>query len=170
MFFRQPGDRAGERERPMTDPMTDIDSFIRDTLAGTRVIAVAGFSADPDRPSHYVAAFLKAQGYRVIPVNPGLAGQSFLGETVRAHLAEIPAEIPVDMVDIFRRGDAIPGLVEEAITHLPKLRSIWMQLGLSHPEAAARARGAGLAVIENRCPKIEIPRLFGAGSPLATRA
>ncbi|AMY70091.1 CoA-binding protein [Frigidibacter mobilis] len=146
--------------------MTTTDTFLRDTLRSTRVIAVVGFSPDPSRPSHYVAEFLRAQGYRVIPVNPGQAGKSFLGETVAARLADIPAEIEVDMVDIFRNAEAVPGVVEEAMAALPHLRTIWMQLGIAHEGAAEKARAAGLAVVEDRCPKMEIPRLFGRASPL----
>lgn len=147
--------------------MTTIDTFLRDTLQSTRVIAVVGFSPDPSRPSHYVAEYLRAQGYRVIPVNPGQAGKSFLGETVVARLADIPADAEVDMVDIFRNADAVPGVVEEAMAALPHLRTIWMQLGIAHEGAAETAREAGLAVVEDRCPKMEIPRLFGGASPLA---
>lgn len=146
--------------------MTTTDTFLRDTLRSTRVIAVVGFSPDPSRPSHYVAEFLRMQGYRVIPVNPGQAGKSFLGETVAARLADIPAEIKVDMVDIFRNAEAVPGVVEEAMAALPHLRTIWMQLGIAHEGAAEKARAAGLAVVEDRCPKMEIPRLFGRASPL----
>jgi len=147
--------------------MTTTDTFLHDTLQSTKVIAVVGFSPDPSRPSHYVAEFLRAQGYRVIPVNPGQAGKTFLGETVVARLADIPPETEVDMVDIFRKSDAVPGVVEEAMAALPHLRTIWMQLGISHAEAAETARKAGLAVVEDRCPKMEIPRLFGGASPLA---
>ncbi len=137
--------------------MTDAE--LREILQTTKVIAVVGFSAKPDRASHYVAAFLQAKGYRVIPVNPGLAGQSFLGETVFADLASIPAEIAVDMVDIFRAPEAVPGIVEEALAHLPALRTVWMQLGVISEEGAARARAAGKRVVMDHCPKIEIPRL-----------
>ena len=137
--------------------MTDAE--LREILQTTKVIAVVGFSAKPDRASHYVAAFLQAKGYRVIPVNPGLAGQSFLGETVFADLAAIPAEIAVDMVDIFRAPEAVPGIVEEALAHLPALRTVWMQLGVISEEGAARARAAGKRVVMDRCPKMEIPRL-----------
>ncbi|RWR51828.1 CoA-binding protein [Sinirhodobacter ferrireducens] len=137
--------------------MTDAE--LREILQTTKVIAVVGFSAKPDRASHYVAAFLQTKGYRVIPVNPGLAGQSFLGETVFADLASIPAEIAVDMVDIFRAPEAVPGIVEEALAHLPALRTVWMQLGVISEEGAARARAAGKMVVMDRCPKMEIPRL-----------
>jgi len=137
--------------------MTDAE--LREILQTTKVIAVVGFSAKPDRASHYVAAFLQAKGYRVIPVNPGLAGQSFLGETVFADLAAIPAAIAVDMVDIFRAPEAVPGIVEEALAHLPALRTVWMQLGVISEEGATLARAAGKRVVMDHCPKMEIPRL-----------
>ena len=139
--------------------MTDDDLRIKAILQDTQVIACVGFSANPDRPSHYVSAFLVAKGKRVIPVNPGLAGQVFFGETVAASLAEIPADIPVDMIDIFRRAEEIDGVVAEAIPALPHLRTIWMQLGLRNADAKARGEAAGLQVVEDRCPKQDWPRL-----------
>jgi hypothetical protein len=140
---------------PAVDGMSDDD--IARILRGTRVIALVGWSPRPERPSHRVAAWLKARGYRVIPVNPGQAGTEALGETVRASLSEI-AE-PVDMVDIFRRSEEVPPVVEAALAHLPALRTIWMQLGVTHPGAAALARQRGVAVVQDRCPAIEAPRL-----------
>lgn len=139
--------------------MTTTDDQIRDALARAHVVAVIGASANPERPSHYVAAFLKSQGKRVIGVNPGLAGQEMFGEVVQGHIADLPPE--VDMIDIFRRPENVPKIVEDALVHLPALRTIWMQLGITHAEAAARAKAAGVTVIQNRCPKIEYPRLFG---------
>lgn len=135
--------------------MTDGD--IRRVLTETRTIALVGWSPKPDRPSHRVAAFLKARGYRVIPVNPGQAGQSALGEVVRASLAEIGE--PVDLVDIFRRSEEAGGVVDEALAVLSGVKTIWMQLGVVDEEAATRARAAGVAVVMDRCPAIEIPRL-----------
>ena len=132
--------------------MTDDD--IRDILTSVKTIAVVGWSPKPDRPSHGVAAFLKSRGYRVIPVNPGQAGQTALGETVRASLAEAG---PVDMVDVFRRSEEAGAVVDEAIATGAKV--VWMQLGVVDDAAAARARAAGLRVVMNRCPAIEIPRL-----------
>ena len=132
----------------------------------TRVIACVGASANPARPSHYVSLFLKERGYRVIPVNPGLAGQEMWGEVVAGSLAEIDPESAVDMVDIFRRPEHVHGVVDAAIAALPQLRTVWMQLGISNPEVAATAGAQGLQVVQNRCPKIEIPRLFGSASPL----
>lgn len=137
--------------------MTDAE--IRRILQETRVIAVVGISNKPERPSHGVAQFLQARGYRVIPVNPGLAGQELLGETVYPDLAAIPESIPVDMVDIFRAPEAVPGIVAEALAHLPQLRTVWMQLGVISPDGAAAAEAAGKAVVMDHCPKIEIPRL-----------
>ena len=130
------------------------DERIRDILASVKTIAVVGWSPRPERPSHGVAAFLARRGYRVIPVNPGQAGQSALGETVRATLAEAGR---VDMVDIFRRSEAAGAVVDEAIALGAKV--VWMQLGVIDEAAAGRARAAGLQVVMNRCPAIEIPRL-----------
>lgn len=137
------------------------DEFLRNILTTAKVIAVVGVSANPVRPSFYVARYLGLKGYRVIPVNPGLSGQVLFGERVHATLADIPGEIAVDMVDIFRRSEAVPGIVAEALEHLPGLRTIWMQLGVESPEAAAMAEARGIAVVQNRCPKIEYQRLFG---------
>jgi uncharacterized protein len=130
------------------------DAMIRDVLTSVKTIAVVGWSPKSDRPSHGVAAFLKSRGYRVIPVNPGQAGQTALGETVRASLAEAG---PVDMVDIFRRSEEAGAVVDEAIATGAKV--VWMQLGVVDEAAAARAREADLRVVMNRCPAIEIPRL-----------
>lgn len=137
------------------------DDEIRRILTDTRVIAVVGFSPKPDRPSNGVARFLQRAGYRVIPVNPGIAGQVHLGETVYPDLAAIPAGIAVDMVDIFRRPDMVGPVVDQALSSLPGLRTIWMQLGVIDEEAARQARAAGKAVVMNRCPAIEHPRLIG---------
>ncbi len=137
------------------------DSLIRQILEETKTIAIIGASANADRPVHHVMEFLIDQGYEVYPVNPGLAGKELLGRTVYASLTDIP--VPVGMVDIFRASDAVPGIVTEALAlaSLPKV--IWMQIGVEHAEAAAKAEAAGLTVIMNRCPKIEHPRLFPAG-------
>ncbi|MBK6298802.1 MAG: CoA-binding protein [Sphingomonadales bacterium] len=128
---------------------------IRALLEETKTIALVGASANPARDSHEVMAFLQRQGYRVIPVNPGLAGQQLLGETVAARLADVEGQI--DMVDIFRNSDAAGGVVDEAIAAGAK--AVWMQLGVINHEAAARAEAAGLKVVMNHCPKVEIPKL-----------
>jgi predicted CoA-binding protein len=135
--------------------MTDDD--IRRILATVRTIALVGWSPKPDRASHGVAAFLKRKGYRVIPVNPGQAGQEALGEVVRASLAEIGGG--VDMVDIFRRSEEAGAVVDEALAVLPGLKAVWMQLGVIDEAAAARARARGVEVVMDRCPAIEMPRL-----------
>ncbi|TGD66321.1 CoA-binding protein [Tabrizicola sp. WMC-M-20] len=133
------------------------DAHIAGILTRCRTIALVGWSPNPDRPSHRVAVFLARQGYRVIPVNPGQAGQIALGETVRASLSEIEGH--VDMVDIFRRSDAAGAVVDDALARFPELVCVWMQLGVEDEAAAARARARGVEAVMNRCPAIEIPRL-----------
>ena len=139
--------------------MTDGDAELRAILERTRTIAIVGVSANAVRPSFYVARYLQLKGYRIVPVNPGLAGQMLLGETVYADLSDIPDAI--DMVDIFRRSEHVPPIVDAALDHWPDLQTIWMQIGVVHEEAAARARARGVDVVMNRCPKIEYQRLFG---------
>ncbi|WP_425043608.1 CoA-binding protein [Primorskyibacter sp. S87] len=138
---------------------TYSDNFLNDVLSRTKVIAVVGVSLNPVRPSYYVARYLGLKGYRVIPVNPGHAGKELFGETVIGSLSEIDA--PVDMVDIFRRSEAVPGIVDEALSSFPSLKTIWMQIGVMHDEAAGKARSQGIDVVMDRCPKIEYQRLFG---------
>lgn len=138
--------------------MSETDR-LRRILRESRVIACIGVSANPVRPSHYVARYLKLKGFRVIPVNPGLAGQELFGEPVVATLAEIAA--PVDMIDIFRRSEHVPPIVADAVAHLPHLRTVWMQIGVISPEGAEIARENGLEVVMDRCPKMEYQRLFG---------
>ena len=124
-------------------------------LKDTRTIAMVGASDRPERASHGVMRYLQQKGYRVIPVNPQIEGQTIHGETVLGTLAEI--EGPIDMVDIFRNTAAAAGVIDEAIAAGAK--SVWTQLGVLPFEAAARAEKAGLKVVLDRCPKIEIPRL-----------
>jgi uncharacterized protein len=135
------------------------DETIRGILTEVRTVAVVGVSPNPIRPSYYVARYLGLKGFRVIPVNPGHAGETLLGETVRGRLSEITE--PVDMVDIFRRSEHVGEVVDEALAALPGLKVIWMQIGVENAEAAARAEARGVTVIQNRCPKIEYQRLFG---------
>ena len=137
------------------------DPLLRRILRRSKCIACVGVSPNPIRPSHFVGRYLSLKGYRVIPVNPVHAGRELFGETVVADLADIPGDVPVDMVDIFRRPEFVPAIVESAIAHLPKLRTIWMQIGVEHAEAAAVAEAHGLTVIQNLCPKMEYQRLFG---------
>ncbi len=131
------------------------DDDIRRILTSVKTIALVGFSANPSRPSHEVAQFLQSKGFRVIPVNPGLAGQSQIGETVYATLADIPE--PIDMVDVFRASEFVAEVMEEAIAI--KAKVVWTQLGVIDVEAAAKGRAAGIEVVMNRCPAIEMPRL-----------
>ena len=131
------------------------DEDIAALLNSTRTIALVGASDRPDRPSHGVMRYLQNHGYRVLPVNPQITGEHVHGEYVWRELGQIGE--PIDMVDIFRRPQAAGEAVDEAIAAGAK--SVWMQLGVISEEAAARAEAAGLKVVMNRCPKIEIPRL-----------
>jgi predicted CoA-binding protein len=124
-------------------------------LAGTRTIAMIGASDRPDRPSYGVMAYLQSRGYRVLPVNPQITGEHVHGEYVWRELSQIGE--PIDMVDIFRRPEAAGEAVDQAIAAGAK--SVWLQIGVINQAAAAWAEAAGLAVVMNRCPKIEIPRL-----------
>ena len=135
------------------------DRYLKDILTRTKRIAVVGVSMNEVRPSFYVARYLKLKGFEVIPVNPGHAGKQAFGQTVVASLRDI--EGGVDMVDIFRRSDHVPPIVDEALELFPTLQTIWMQIGVWHGEAAEKARTRGVDVIMNRCPKIEYQRLFG---------
>ncbi len=134
------------------------DTKIKDILSRTRRIALVGASANPSRPSHEVMQFLLRAGYEVVPVNPGLAGQTLLGQPVVASLSDIDGDI--DMIDIFRQSDHVPAIVDEALAQFPRLGTIWMQIGVEHEGAAETARARGVDVVMNRCPKIEYPRLM----------
>ena len=135
-------------------PLTS-DQDIAHLLSRVRFIALVGASDRPGRASHGVMRFLQNHGYRVFPVNPQLAGKEIHGETVHPSLADIPE--PIDMVDIFRRPIAAGEAVDEAIAIGAK--SVWLQLGVINEEAARRAEAAGLEVVMDRCPAIDIPRL-----------
>ncbi len=127
--------------------MVPSDDELRRVLSGARTVAVVGLSDKPERDSNEVALYLKRQGYRIVPVNPALP--SVLGERSFASLASIPTELRVDLAVIFRRSDAVPGIVDEAIAR--GIPAVWMQLGVRNPEAAARARARGLFVAEDLC-------------------
>ena len=139
--------------------LTYPDALIRDILATTRTIAIVGASANPARPAFFVLKYLQQRGFRVIAVNPGLAGGTIEGAPVFARLADIPE--PVDMVVIFRNSEAAGGIVDEALALAPLPKVIWMQLTVRNDEAAARAAAKGLRVVMDRCPKIEFGRLSG---------
>ncbi len=135
-------------------PLT-ADADIKALLEETRTIALVGASDRPDRPSYGVMATLQAHGYRVIPVNPQITGEHVHGEFVFRDLGQLGD--PIDMVDIFRRSDKVGEVVDEAIAIGAK--AVWMQLGVIDQRAAARAEAAGLKVVMDRCPAIDIPRL-----------
>ncbi len=152
--------------QPLNDDFYD-DEFLRSILIDVRTIALVGLSARPMRPSHYVFAFMQRLGYRMVGVNPGLAGQEVLGSLVYARLADIP--FPIDMVDIFRNSAAAGGVVDEALALAPKPKAIWMQLDVRDDEAAQKAEAQNVKVVMNRCPKIEYMRLLsGLREQIAT--
>jgi predicted CoA-binding protein len=133
--------------------------YIRDILRTVKTIALVGASNNVVRPSYFVMQYLLGKGYEVIPVNPGLAGQELLGQTVYGSLKDIPK--PVDMVDIFRNSDAAGPITDESLALDPKPKVIWMQLSVRNDEAAQRAEAAGVQVVMNRCPKMEYGKLSG---------
>ncbi len=140
--------------------MTDYsDDLLRRILKETKTIAMVGVSMNPVRPSYYVARYLDLKGFDIVPVNPLHAGEQIFRKTIVGSLTDI--DRPIDMVDVFRRSEAVPEIVDEALEHLTGLKTVWMQIGVQHAEAAAKAEAAGLTVIQNRCPKIEYQRLFG---------
>lgn len=131
------------------------DAAFKALFDNTQSIALIGASPKPERASHRVMAFLLAQGFTVLPVNPGQAGKEILDQTVYATLDDVPG--PVDMVDVFREKSALPAITDQAIAHGAK--SLWFQLDLIDHDAAAKANDAGMTVVMDRCPAIEIPRL-----------
>jgi predicted CoA-binding protein len=136
-------------------PQNDIAQILRDT----KIIAMVGASLNPDRPSHRVMQFLQSKGKRVIPVNPGHAGETLLGETVYASLKDLPTDFAVDMVDVFRKSDAVAAIATQAIADLPHLRTIWLQLGVFSDQAASLAAAHNVAFVQDRCPAIDWPKL-----------
>jgi hypothetical protein len=138
--------------------MAATDAELREVLGRARTIAVVGLSDKPDRDSNEVARYLQSQGYRVVPVNPVLT--EVLGEKSYPSLSAIPPDTKVDIVDVFRRSDQVPPIVDEAIARGDPV--VWMQLGVEHPAAAAKARAAGLTVFENLCIMVQHRRLKGS--------
>lgn len=147
------------------ESMDNEDRLMRRLLSETAAIAVIGASPDPFRDSRHVMGFLKARGYRVIPVNPRAAGTTILGEPVRASLADVAAEGvgPVELVDVFRNSAFAGEAVDQAIACKDALgiRGVWLQLGVGDDAAAGRAQAAGLAFVQNRCIMVEYARRFG---------
>lgn len=137
------------------------DSLIKSILRAVKTIAMVGASGNDIRPSYFAMMYLLGKGYKIIPINPGMAGKQILGQKVYASLKEVPA--PVDMVDIFREAKYAPEIVREALAEKDRLglKYIWMQLGVVSEEAAKLAEEAGLTVIMDRCPKIEHGRFSG---------
>jgi predicted CoA-binding protein len=137
----------------------ESDEAIAQLIMQVKRIALVGASAKPERPSHRVMQFLLDEGYEVLPINPGLAGQNLLGQTVYASLADLPTS--VDMADIFREAESLPGVTQDVVA--AGIPAMWTQLGVVHSEAEQTAVDAGLQVVVDRCPAIEIPRLRDAG-------
>ena len=137
----------------------ESDEAIAELLAQVKRIALVGASAKPERPSHRVMQFLLDEGFEVIPINPGLAGQKLLGQTVHASLADLPTS--VDMADIFRDAASLPEATQDVVN--AGIPAIWTQLGVAHTEAERTGLDAGLQMVIDRCPAIEIPRLRDAG-------
>lgn len=137
----------------------ESDEAIAQLLAHIKRIALVGASAKPERPSHRVMQFLLDEGYEVVPINPGLAGQRLLGQTVYASLADLPTS--VDMADIFRDAASLPEVTQDVVD--AGIPAMWTQLGVVHTEAERTGLDAGLQMVIDRCPAIEIPRLRDAG-------
>jgi predicted CoA-binding protein len=140
--------------------MDESDAELREILSGTRTIAVVGIKDRPEEDANRVPRYLQEHGYRIVPVTPK-AG-SVLGERAYARLADLPA--PVDLVDLFRAPEHIPGHVEEILALPWRPAAVWMQLGIHHDAAAARLRAAGIRVIQDRCIMVEHRRLLGSAS------
>ena len=135
------------------------DQYLSKILNENKTIASVGVSLNPIRPSYFVSRYLSRRGYAIIPVNPAYAGQIVWGNLAYSQISQIIQDI--DMVQIFRKSEAVPEIVEDAIIHLPNLKTIWMQIGVMHADAAKTAREHDLEVIQNLCPKMEHQRLSG---------
>ncbi|MBB4007574.1 CoA-binding protein [Allorhizobium taibaishanense] len=147
------------------------EDYLCKVLSQTHTIALVGASSKDDRPSHWVLGFLQGKGYQVFPINPALTGQTILGRTVYGSLAEVP--VPIDLVDVFRRSDALPGIVDEVLALPARPKAIWTQLGIRHDEAAAKAEAAGIDVVMNRALVAEYPLVYAVthhGRPVHSAA
>ena len=138
------------------------DARLREILTGSPTVAVLGIHREPEKAAFYVPEYLHDEGYRIIGVNPQFANQTILGEPVRAKLAEITE--PIDIVDVFRKPEAIPDHVPDILAMSPRPRFVWFQLGIKHDEAAKQLEDAGITVIQNRCTLADHQRL-GLGKP-----
>jgi uncharacterized protein len=149
---------------PMTEPwsvnLVDDDAGLARILREARTVAVLGAKAQPAAPAHYVPAYLARAGYRIRPVNPTLVGTHILGEPVVATLADLPE--PVDVVDVFRRPEFLPGHATEILALPWRPAVVWFQLGIRHDGAAQRLAGAGIRVVQDRCMMPEHRRLLRA--------
>ena len=137
------------------------DELLRQILKRSRTFLCVGISANPIRPSYFVGRYLSTKGYRVIPVNPAYSGTELFGSIVAENLEMLDCGIKVDVIDIFRRSEEVPAIVEKALVRFPDLETIWMQIGVQNSDAARLAELRGKTVIQNRCPKIEHQRLYG---------
>jgi predicted CoA-binding protein len=135
------------------------DSYIRGILHDVKSVAVVGASPKDNRPSHFVVKYLNERGYKVFPINPGQGDGEIAGIKSYARLADVPE--PIDMIDVFRSSDAVPGVLDEALALSPPPKVFWMQLSVRNDNAAQRAEAAGMRVVMDRCPKIEYGRLSG---------
>jgi predicted CoA-binding protein len=138
------------------------DAKIRDILSSSPTIAVVGIHEEPDKAAFYVPEYLHDEGYRIIGVNPAYAGRELFGEPVRSTLAEIGE--PIDLVDVFRRSDAVGDHVEDILAMKPRPKVVWLQLGIKNEDAAKILEAAGITVIQNRCTLADHQRL-GLGAP-----
>ncbi|MEZ5331726.1 MAG: CoA-binding protein [Thermoanaerobaculia bacterium] len=129
------------------------EAQIREVLSSARTVAVLGAHVEPGKPAFYVPDYLASQGYRILPVNPGFVGRSQWGEPFRASLAEIGE--PVDLVDVFRRAEHLPGHLDDILALDPRPRTVWLQLGIRHPAVAARLVEAGIDVVQDLCTMAE---------------
>ena len=135
------------------------DSFLRKVLARNKVIVSVGVSLNAIRPSYFVARYLSRRGYTIIPVNPAYEGELLFGQRVYARMDQI--EQPIDMVQVFRKSDAVPAIYEDALACWPALKTIWMQIGVEHQATARKAQARGIDVVQDLCPKMEHQRLSG---------
>jgi len=140
--------------------MPDVQTpDLRTVLEDAETIAVVGCSGQTTRTSHKIARYMQNRGYRIVPVNPNY--DEVLDETCYPDLTSIPAHVEIDIVNIFRRPEHVPPIVDEALDAFPDLQTVWMQIGVVNEAAAEAARARGVDVVMDRCPKIEYQRLFG---------